>query len=99
MMVLMYEENLRAKPAHTQIGQERESMKIKQMPSRLELAVMRAKHMEHTEFPDRIDRFGYLVTKCLPCKAEYITKVYCETCQDYIQQVRPNQTACPVCNS
>ena len=65
----------------------------KKMPSQLELAVMQIKHLGHTEFPARTDKYGYLVTKCIPCKSEYITKNYCETCQDYIQQVKPNQMA------
>jgi hypothetical protein len=56
-------------------------------------------HQAHTEFSTRTDKFGYLVSKCTPCKAEYITRNFCETCDDYIQQVKPNQTACPVCNS
>ena len=72
----------------------------KKMPNILELADMKLKHItEHTEFPTRRDKYGYPLTKCIPCKSEYITKNYCETCQDYIQQVKPNQMACPVCNS
>ena len=71
----------------------------KKMPTSLEIAVMQVKHQTHTEFPTKTDKYGYLVTKCIPCKSEHITRNFCETCDDYIQQVKPNQTACPVCNS
>jgi len=71
----------------------------KKMPSMIEMVEMKAKHQAHAEFPTRTDKYGYLITKCIPCKSEYITKNYCETCDDYIQQVKPNQTTCPVCNS
>jgi len=95
-MMIMYRKNL----AH-KLNRRGETMIIngKKMPSQLELADMQIKHLGHTEFPTRTDKYGYLVTKCIPCKSEYITKNYCETCQDYIQQVKPNQIACPVCNS
>ena len=61
-------------------------------------------HKAHTTFGlnmggSRVDKWGYLISKCIPCKAEYITRNFCETCDDYIQQVKPNQAACPVCNS
>jgi hypothetical protein len=71
----------------------------KKMPSQLEISLMRVKHTAHTEFPTKTDKFGYLATKCLMCKSEHITKNFCETCDDYIQQVKPNQTVCTVCNS
>ena len=56
-------------------------------------------HKAHTTFGSRVDKWGYLVSKCIPCKAEYITREYCDNCADYVQVTAPNQTHCPDCDN
>ena len=68
------------------------------IPTMEGLKAQKLAHKAHTAFKGtRLDKYGYLVTKCLPCKTEHMTWRHCDSCNDDIKVTAPNQTHCPAC--